>query len=398
MTCTVPRNQMTENTTTSNFLIANENQLVLKPILSPTPSCRQARRVQESLHALRKLLFLREQSALAVEAPTVSGEVAVFAHHAMTRHDDRNGIRGAGASDRANRSRLTYGASNLRIRTGRAVGNAAKFIPHAALKRSGLHVERQIEIRLLAAHAPDDFANPLAQILRVAVDFGSRIFARKSVFQSRIRIAQVNRADATARGGDQNASERARHNRVMDGHSRASATVRGGSHAHLRGCALIQTAARTVACVVHCCGHFLSFAKLQFQLRHALRIGELLRRDAEYFPKQARHFVRIEFERAAEFAERKPVFGIGGERLFNAAANLQHLSGGIVLRAFELWKAAKTRPVAGLLRFPRPAKENDAIAMRPLRRARGAAIDFRRANGVNERAIGARAARLHGSP
>lgn len=43
-------------------------------------------------------------------------------------------------------------------------------------------------------------------------------------------------------------------------------------------------------------------------------------------------------------------------------------------------------------------KKDDSIAMRALRRARRAAINFRRAHGVDETAVGGGAARLHGAP
>lgn len=281
---------------------------------------------------MSEVLFLLEQGALAFEAPAVAGQVAVLADDAMAGNDDGDRIRRAGASDGANGSGLADGARDLGVRARSAVRDAAKLVPHAALERGGLHVERQVDMRLLAAQMAEDFANPLAQILRVAVDFRLRIFVRESVFQARVRasigIAKINGADAALRGRNEDASERARDNRVIDEHSGASATVSGGSHAHLRGCAFVQTAARAVACVVHRGGHFVSFAKLRFQLRHALRVRELLWRDAERLLEQALHFVRAQTERAAEFVKRELFFRVGGERLFDAAANFEHLARG----------------------------------------------------------------------
>ena len=276
------------------------------------------------------MLLLLEQGGLAFEAPAVPGQVAVLADDAMARDDDGDRVGGAGAGDGANGSGLADGAGDLGVRARGAVGDAAKFVPDAALERGGLHVERQVDMRFLAAQVAKDFADPLAKILRIAMNFRLRILVRESIFQARvgagIGIAQIDGADAALRCSDQDPSERARNDCVMDEHAGASAAVGGGSHAHLRGRAFVEAAAGAVACVVHCGGHFVSFAKLRFQLRHALRVRELLRRDAESFLKQALHFVRAQMERAAEFVKRELFFRVRDECLFDAAANFEHLA------------------------------------------------------------------------
>lgn len=109
-----------------------------------------------------EVLFLLEQGVLAFEAPPVAGQVAILADDAMARHNDGDRVGGAGASDRANGSGLADGAGDLGVRARGAVGDAAKLVPDAALERGGLHVKRQIDMRLLAAQVAQDFAHPLA--------------------------------------------------------------------------------------------------------------------------------------------------------------------------------------------------------------------------------------------
>ena len=57
--------------------------------------------------------FGGEKLLFAGEAPAVAGEGAVFANDAMARHDDGDGIGGAGASDGADCFWLAERAGDL---------------------------------------------------------------------------------------------------------------------------------------------------------------------------------------------------------------------------------------------------------------------------------------------
>src|SRR6185437_6725113 len=176
--------------TTSIFLIANEFRLQRREFRAHFRATTKAasslpaltgrrtpkRRGEQALFCCAgEVLFLLEQRVFAFEAPAIAGQVAVLADDAMAGNNDGDRIRGAGARDGANSSGLADRACDLGVRARGAVGDAAKLVPDAALERGGLHVQRQIDMRLLAAQVAEDFANPLAQILRVAMDFGLRI-------------------------------------------------------------------------------------------------------------------------------------------------------------------------------------------------------------------------------
>src|SRR5579864_72861 len=102
---------------------------VFAPEIKRARSCRLGE--QALFCGAREVLFLLEQRVLAFEAPAVAGQVAVLPDDAMARNHDGNRIRGAGASDGANRSGLADGSGDFGVRARGAVGDAAKLVPDA---------------------------------------------------------------------------------------------------------------------------------------------------------------------------------------------------------------------------------------------------------------------------
>src|SRR5262245_30523330 len=95
----------------------------------------------------RFLLF--EQLALALNAPAVAAQFAVFADDAVAGRDECRRIRSASAGDGARGCGLADAACDLAVRSRLAIRYAAQFFPDSFLKRSALHVERQGRVRLL---------------------------------------------------------------------------------------------------------------------------------------------------------------------------------------------------------------------------------------------------------
>lgn len=120
--------------------------------------------------------FGGEEGLFAGEAPAVAGEAAVLANDAVARHDDRDRIGGASAGDGADGFFAPDGAGDLAVGARRAPGDAAEFFPDAALEGGGLHVEREIAMRLFAAEMAEDFADPGAEARGVGANLGARIF------------------------------------------------------------------------------------------------------------------------------------------------------------------------------------------------------------------------------
>lgn len=111
----------------------------------------------------RALLLVRtlkpKQPLLAVEPAGISVERSVGCHHAMARHDNRNGItrdRGPHGTGRHNGcliSRHTMSSRNtlgdLTIRSNLATRNRKQLKPNLALKRRTNHMQRRRKPRLL---------------------------------------------------------------------------------------------------------------------------------------------------------------------------------------------------------------------------------------------------------
>src|SRR5579872_3857537 len=83
-----------------------------------------------------------EQHPLAREAVAIVVQRAVARERAMTRDQNRYGIRANGSSRRARSIRTADSSRDVAIRTCSAGRNRAQLVPYRALKRSADDVQR----------------------------------------------------------------------------------------------------------------------------------------------------------------------------------------------------------------------------------------------------------------
>ena len=115
------------------------------------------------MQSVRALFLVRalkpQQPLLTVEAAGISVERPVGRHHAMARHDNRNGITRDRSPHRTRRhngvliSRHTMSSRNalsdLAIRSDLATRNRKQFVPDFTLKRRANHMQRRRKPRFL---------------------------------------------------------------------------------------------------------------------------------------------------------------------------------------------------------------------------------------------------------
>lgn len=115
------------------------------------------------MQSTRALFFVRalkpQQPLLTVEAAGISVERSVDRHHAMARHDNRNGIardcgpHGTGRYNGCLVSRHTMSSRNtpgdLTIRSDLTTRNGKQLVPNFALKRRADHMQRRRKPRFL---------------------------------------------------------------------------------------------------------------------------------------------------------------------------------------------------------------------------------------------------------
>ncbi len=115
--------------------------------------------MQSALALLLVRTLEPQQPLLAVEAAGISVERSVGRHHAMARHDNRNGITCDRSPHRTRRhngclvSRYTMSSGNtlgdLAIRSDLATRNRKQLKPNLALKRRTNHMQRRRKPRFL---------------------------------------------------------------------------------------------------------------------------------------------------------------------------------------------------------------------------------------------------------
>src|SRR5271170_5401584 len=129
----------------------------------------------------------------------------------MAWHNHGHRIRSASTSYCANRRWATNRSCHLAVGPSGAVGDAPKLFPNAPLESGCLHVCGQIEMGFPPAQVCEDFPNPLAKLTParwLVHTFRSRIFLPKRSAQSRIRAAQIERANASIGCADEQAPQR----------------------------------------------------------------------------------------------------------------------------------------------------------------------------------------------
>src|SRR5437773_8595428 len=126
----------------------------------------------------------------------------------MAWHDDGDGVAGAGASHRANGFGPADRVRDLRVSARRPAGNALQLLPNAALKRGGLQIKREFNVRRPAFDALQHFLHPALEAVRGGGDFRARVFLAALRDDAAFVVAEIP-AGTTAPGGrSENFSER----------------------------------------------------------------------------------------------------------------------------------------------------------------------------------------------
>src|SRR6266480_3127023 len=89
--------------------------------------------------------LLREERALALDAPAIAGEIAVAPHDAMAWHDDGELVAGAGLRNCTHGSGLPQRGGDVAVGRGAAGRDFLQRTPYPRLKRRAADIERQVE-------------------------------------------------------------------------------------------------------------------------------------------------------------------------------------------------------------------------------------------------------------
>ncbi len=175
-----------------------------------------------------------QQRELTLQSPAIACQIAVLSYYTMAWHHHGDWICGARSRHRSNRLWFPDCPRQLAVRPRRAVRNLTQFFPHSSLKRSCLHVGRQIEVRFAPAQVLQYFPHPSFQTISIALDFRAWIFLSQRALQRSIIFPQVQGTNPAIRRGNEQSSERRSHDRVMNLHSRSASPVGSGRHSRSR--------------------------------------------------------------------------------------------------------------------------------------------------------------------
>src|SRR5262249_8290802 len=140
--------------------------------------------------------LLRQQRALALDAPAITGGRAVAAHHAVAgdRHGQRVGA--AGLRHRAYRFRLAGLGGDGGIARGLARLDLAQRPPDLLLESGAAHVQRQIETALRRLDEADHLGDQLLEPLVAADELRLREGILQIAYECIGIVAELDRADA----------------------------------------------------------------------------------------------------------------------------------------------------------------------------------------------------------
>ncbi len=149
----------------------------------------------------------------------------------MTRHQQRQLVRGAGLRDGTHGSRLAERGGDVAIARGAARRDLLQGAPHPRLERRAADIERQVG---LLARPGDEAHDPLGPAGQHGVgrhQLGLRKALAQFGFEAGAVVAERGHADAALGGGDECLAERGRDHREADPLTRAAAAPRAGGHA-----------------------------------------------------------------------------------------------------------------------------------------------------------------------
>src|SRR5438874_757903 len=175
--------------------------------------------------------LLREERALALDAPAIAGEIAVAPHDAMAWHDDGELVAGAGLRNRTHGSGLPQRSGDVAVGRRAAGRDFLQRTPYPRLKRRAADVERQVERIARPGDIAHDPLGPARQrrIGRLQLRGGKA--APELGFDTSEVVAERGHADAPLGRRDHRPTQPRRNDRKADRLALAAAPPRRRGHA-----------------------------------------------------------------------------------------------------------------------------------------------------------------------
>src|SRR5580700_7767550 len=143
-----------------------------------------------------------EQRLLALHAPAIATDAAIFADHAMARNRDGYGIRRAGTRHGPAGGGLTNRLRHLAVRTCRTEWDRLQVSPHAPLKCRCADIQWQRVVQLPASHIPEQGCYPGLQLAFVGLAHGEGKLALQAFNQLAVGTRELDGANAPISGRD----------------------------------------------------------------------------------------------------------------------------------------------------------------------------------------------------
>ena len=198
----------------------------------------------------------------------------------------------AGARDGPRRRRPADAARHFSVARGRASGNALQLAPHAPLERRRANVERQARIGRPPLEARHDGGHPPRETSIGAIDTRVRKLSSQVGLESPVARADLHRADAARRPGNEQPSERRRDDHVADGCALSAARVRRRSHPEHRRRLLVDAAARAIAGIIGGSRHAVPIPESGLERSDPAGVAVLTRRDSKQLLEGAKQMMR----------------------------------------------------------------------------------------------------------
>src|SRR5437763_2870686 len=175
--------------------------------------------------------LLREERALALDAPAIAGEIAVAPHDAMARYDDGELVAGAGLRNGTHCSGLPQRSGDVAVGRGAAGWDFLQRTPYPRLKRRAADVERQVERIAGPGDIAHDPLGPAGQRRIGGEQLGRRKAAPEFGFETGAVVAERGHADAALGRRDHRPAQPSRDDCTADRLALAAAPAHGRGHA-----------------------------------------------------------------------------------------------------------------------------------------------------------------------
>ena len=171
--------------------------------------------------------------------------------------------------------------------------------------------------------------------------------------------------------------------RVINAHTGAAATIRRERHAASRRRCLVDSTGRSISGFVNGAGDIAPIAQARAQAAGPNRRLKLARRNADDRLEAALEVMRAHRRDTRQVIERNRLVRVRRKVRRRAADGVDT----VLCEADQIRAAAFTRPEPGLLGLGGCIEKLDAIGARPPARAAGPAVDARRRDAVDKRAV-----------